>query len=113
MASLLGTSLAVFIAVTLVLFGGAALMMGRAVGVTWRPAWLCVFYGAMLGVVDRFLIFALFGGDGLSLSGWAIDTGVIVAVALLAQRVTQANRMVAQYPWLYQRAGLLNWRNKA
>ncbi|MSP82101.1 MAG: hypothetical protein EXQ94_03970 [Alphaproteobacteria bacterium] len=113
MESLLGTSIAVFIGVTIILFGGAALMMGRAVGATWRPAWHCVGYGLMLGVADRFLIFALFGGDGLSLTGLAIDTGLIIAIALLARRVTQVNRMIGQYPWMYERTGLLGWREKA
>jgi branched-chain amino acid transport system ATP-binding protein len=34
----------------------------------------------------------------------------LIGIALLAYRITQAQKMVAQYPWLYQRTGLLSWR---
>jgi uncharacterized protein DUF6867 len=37
---------------------------------------------------------------------------VILAIALSAHRFTLARKMVAQYPWLYERSGLLNWREK-
>ena len=105
-------NLAVFFGVTVVLFGAAAWLMGRAIGETWRPAWQCVPYGLMLTVANRFVVFALFGGDGLSISGFVIDALVIVAVALFAQRLTRARKMVQQYPWLFDRAGLLGWREK-
>jgi hypothetical protein len=113
MDDLLGTSIDVFVGVTVVIFGGAALLMGRAIGDTWRPAWQCVLYGAMLALADRFVIYALFGGDPLRVSGLLVDGLVIVGVALLAQRVTRARKMVSQYPWLYERAGPIGWRERA
>jgi ABC-type uncharacterized transport system permease subunit len=100
----------VFIGVTCILIGFAALATGRALASTWRPVWWAVFYAALLGLVDRFLHWSLFGGDLLSPLGYAIDTAVLIAIALLAYRVTQAARMVQQYPWLYRRAGLFSWR---
>jgi hypothetical protein len=39
MQDILGSSLPVFIGVTLILFGGAAIMTGHALAGTWRPAW--------------------------------------------------------------------------
>ncbi|NIA67086.1 hypothetical protein HBA54_00605 [Pelagibius litoralis] len=112
MIALLGTSLPVFIAVTLFLGGGAAFMTGQALSAHWRPVWQAVGYSMLLGLADRFIIFSLFGGELLSLSGYVIDTAVIMAVALLSYRATRARTMVAQYPWLYERAGPFGWRER-
>jgi len=46
----------------------------------------------------------------------ALTLGDKVAVSsgnFYAYRLTQAHKMVAQYPWLYERAGLFAWREKA
>lgn len=99
----------VFIGVTLILFGGAAYMMGQAISITWRPVVHVMAYAALLGAGDRFLIFALFGGELTSLVGYLIDTTVIIAIGLVAFRITRVNRMVSQYPWLYRRSGLFSW----
>ena len=112
MIALLGTSLPVFIAVTVVLAGGAAFMTGQALSAHWRPAWQVVGYSLLLGFADRFIVFSLFGGELLSLSGYLIDTAVIMGIALLSYRATRARTMVAQYPWLYERAGPFGWREK-
>ncbi len=74
--------------------------------------WQVVFYCLLLGLGARFLIFSLFEGKLLSLSGYLIDAGVLVAIGLFAYRLTQARKMVSQYPWIYERAGLLGWREK-
>ena len=66
----------------------------------------------MLGGAARFLTFALFEGELLLLSGYLIDAAVLIAIALFAYRLTQARKMVAQYPWLYERAGAFGWRHK-
>ncbi|WP_420348511.1 DUF6867 family protein [Pelagibius sp.] len=110
MIPILGTSLPVFIAVTVVLVGGAAFLAGQALSAHWRPAWQVVGYSLLLGLADRFVIFSLFGGELLLLSGYVIDTAVIMAIALLSYRLTRARTMVAQYPWLYERAGPFGWR---
>ncbi|WP_260293946.1 DUF6867 family protein [Sedimenticola hydrogenitrophicus] len=99
----------VFIGVTLVLFGGAGYMMGQAVAITWRPLRQVFLYALLLGAGDRFLVFALFDGELISLGGYLIDTTAITLIALLAFRVTRVNRMISQYPWLYRRTGLLSW----
>ena len=112
MTAVLGNSLAVFVGVTLLLMGFAAFMTGQAVAATWRPYWQAVLYGVLLGLVDRFLIFALFDGALLSLVGFLVDTAVLIAVATAAFRITRTHRMVNQYPWLYERAGPFGWREK-
>ena len=75
--------------------------------------WQVFAYGILLGGGDRFAVYALFDGGLLSPTGYVIDTVVLMAIALFAYRTTLARRMVAQYPWLYERAGLFGWRDKA
>ena len=100
----------VFLGVTVVLCGFAAFATGRALAGTWRPIWWTVPYCLLLALVGRFLQWSLFDGELLSPTGYAVDAAVLTAVGLAAYRVTQAARMVRQYPWLYVRAGLFSWR---
>lgn len=104
------TPLVGILVVTLFLGCGASWMMGQALAATWRPRWQVIVYGLMLGMADRFMNFALFEGVLLSLSGYLVDTVLILAAAFVAYRMTQARMMVQQYPWLYERAGLFGWR---
>ena len=113
MEQLIGNSLAVFIGMTCIIAGGAAWMTGQALAATWRPAWQAVGYALLLTLADRFLIFALFEGQLLSLAGFALDSAVLIAIALVAHRSTLAGQMVKQYPWLYERQGLLTWRRRS
>ena len=113
MAALLGVpDLLITLFVTAIIVGFAAFMTGQALANTWRPAWQMLPYGLMLGFADRFLVWGLFGGDGLSVSGYVIDTAYLIAVGFAAYRLTRARRMVTQYPWLYERAGPFGWRDK-
>jgi len=107
-----GAPLAVFIGLTVILMGGAGWMTGQALASGWKPAWLVLPYGVLLGLVDRFLTWGLFQGELLSFSQFVIDSAVILSIAALAHRFTRARKMVAQYPWLYDRTGLLTWREK-
>ncbi len=112
MNELLGTTPPVFIGVTLSLFGFAAFITGQALARTWRPWWHMVTYGALLGCGDRFIHYALFEGVLITLSGYLIGATVLIAIGLIAFRMTQAHQMVAQYPWVYERVGLFGWREK-
>ncbi|MBX9635724.1 MAG: hypothetical protein K2X44_12145 [Magnetospirillum sp.] len=105
-------SIPVFIGLTIIFMGGCAFMTGQALAATWRPMWQTVPYALGIGLADRFLGFALFGGDLLSLPGYGLDALVLVAIALAAYRLTQARRMADQYPWLFERDGLFGWRDK-
>lgn len=106
----LGGSIGDFIGVTLILFGGAAFMTGQALAGTWRPAWQILPYGLLLAAADRFFSWGLFGGVLTSLSGFVIDAAIIIAIGCIAYRITQAYKMTAQYPWLYERSGVFSWR---
>jgi hypothetical protein len=113
MQSLLGTSFGVFIGLTVIIIGGAAIMTGRALADGWKSPLQVVFACFGLTLADRFLIYALFGGELLHLSGFLIDFAVLTAMALTAHRLTVVHKMVAQYPWRYERASLLTYREKA
>ena len=106
----LGAGLLEFIALTVVAFGGAALMMGRALADTWRPGWQNIAYCLLLGVANRLFQNFLFANDVLNLVAYVIGTAVLIAAAVVAYRATLAHKMVTQYPWLYQRTGLFSWR---
>ena len=113
MESLLGTSFGVFIGLTVIIIGGAAVMTGRALADGWRSPVQMVFACFGLALADRFLIYALFGGELLHLSGFLIDFAVITAMALVAHRLTVVHKMVAQYPWRYERESLWTYREKS
>jgi hypothetical protein len=112
MESLLGESPWVFLGLTVVLFGGAAWMMGQALALTWRPAGQLAPYALLLALADRFASFALFEGELLSVSGLVIDALVLGGIALAAFLATRAAKMVQQYPWLFERAGPFAWRQR-
>jgi hypothetical protein len=110
--ALLGGPATSFVGMTVVLFGAAAAMTGQALARNWRGAWQLLPYALLLAAGDRFLLYALFAARLLSITGFLSAAAILLAIAAFAFRVTQARRMCAQYPWLYQRAGLLRWRER-
>jgi branched-chain amino acid transport system ATP-binding protein len=108
-----GTSIGVFIGLTVILAGGAAILAGRAIADNWRPAWQVVAACLGLALFDRFLVYALFGGQLLHPGGFAAHFIVITALGLIAYRLTTVRKMVNQYPWRYEQASLWRYREKA
>jgi hypothetical protein len=109
--NLLDGSLIGFFLLTVVMFGFGAMMMGRALAETWRPLWQNIAYGLLLGVANRLFHNFFLADDVLNLPSYIFQTAVLIIIALIAYRITLAQKMVAQYPWLYQRIGLFSWRN--
>ena len=103
---------AVFLALTLIMGGTLALASGRAVARTWRPLWQAIAYMLPLTAMVRFLHFALFQAQLNSLLYYVSHTAVIMAFALLGYRITRTQQMTQKYPWLYEKAGALSWRQK-
>lgn len=112
MEAVIGSSLPVFIGVTLVLMGFCAYMTGRALAMTWRPVWHAVPYGMLLAAASRFLKYGLYDGELISFTGYVVDAVVLVAIAMIVYRAYNAMMMVKQYPWAYERAGIFGWREK-
>lgn len=86
--------------------GSAAFLTGQAIANIWRPAWQVCAYCLLLGLLWRFLSYALFAGQLLSLSGFVVNVSILIAIGWGSYRITHVNRMVSQYPWLYRRRGL-------
>jgi hypothetical protein len=94
------------------LIAPAAFATGHAVASTWRHWGQMVFYTALLSATLRFLDYALAGGELRAPAGFLLGWGIQLAVATFAYRLTRARQMVRQYPWLYQRKGLLGWEER-
>lgn len=105
-------SLGIFVLVTVVLGGGAAVLAGRAIAATWRPWWQVVIYMLLLGAAVRFIHFALFGGTLLSPHYYAVDGAVCLLAGLLGFRIARVGQMVRQYRWINVADGPLRWRRK-
>ncbi len=69
--------------------------------------------GLLLGVANRLFHYFFIKDDPINLLSYVLQTAVLIGIALLAYRITLAQKMVAQYPWLYQRTGLLSWQKKS
>jgi len=100
----------VFLWFTVIWMGGAALLTGRALALSWRPIWQVVLSCFGLGLVDRFFAYALFDASLLSVVGYMADTVTILGIGLFAYRVVHVSVIVRQYPWLFERTGWLTYK---
>jgi hypothetical protein len=112
LAAILGESPLVFLGLTVILVGGCAFMMGQAIAVSWRPYWQILPYSLILAAANRFLAFSLFQEQLLAVVPYLVSVGVVWGLATFGYRLTLVDLMVNQYPWLYERSGLLGWREK-
>lgn len=112
MDGVLGSSLGVFLGLTVLVFGGCGVLTGQTLAEGWKPQWMAYAYTLLLGLGDRFLTWGLFGGQLLSVYGFVVHTVVIGIITLTAYRLSLARRMVSQYPWLYERSGPFGWRER-
>ena len=113
LAALLGTTPSVFIGLTVILVGGAAILTGRAVANNWKPAWQVVAACFGLALANRFLTYALFQGELLNLPGLIVNFAVLSGLGLLSWRIAKVGKMVSQYPWRYERTSPFAYRELA
>ena len=102
----------IFLIMTVFFGGGAAFLAGRGLAIKWRSVWMAVLAMIPLTLGLRFLHFALFDASLTSLHYLITDFIILLALCLLGYRMTIAQKMVRQYPWLYQAAGPLGWKSK-
>jgi small-conductance mechanosensitive channel len=102
-------TIGIFLLVTIVMGGGAAVLAGRAIAATWRPWWHVGGYMLILGVAVRFIHFALFDETLLTLHYYLVDTAFCIFFGYVGFRMTRARQMVSQYGWLYAAAGPFGW----
>jgi len=131
MEAIIGSTIPVFVALTLVIFGFAGFMAGQGLATTWRPLWQVLPYSLLLGLADRFFTWSLFVSEASvpvdvtattevvqemtlwSGSAFLICTAVLIVYCLLGYRLTRVRQMVRQYPWLYEQTSPLSWRERA
>ena len=99
--------------VFLALCMGAAWMTGRSIANDWKPLWNLALGVLGLGFATRFLHYALYHAQFLSLSRFLLDTALLAVVAYIGYRYTRTNQMTRQYHWLYEKASPFNWRAKS
>jgi len=104
--------LRVFLALTVIIGGGAAFLAGRGLARSWKPFWRIFFYMALLAAAVRFFHHALFDGRLLSLYYYLVAYAALLAAACLGFRAMRTTQMVTQYRWLYERTSLLTWRER-
>lgn len=99
-----------FVLLTLAAGGGAAWRTGQAVAERWGEPWPVAAYTLLVAAAVRFLHYALFDAELLSLASYAIDAMILIAIGLLAHRVRRARHITEQYPWMFERTSPLTWR---
>jgi hypothetical protein len=107
-----GNTFAMALLFNLVLLGPASFMAGQGVATTWRPWAHLIGYSALLSAGLRFFDFALAGGELWSMGGFLLGWLAQFGIAFLAYRLTYVRQLLRQYPWLYQRKGLLGWEER-
>ncbi len=105
-------SIWIFLIMTVFFGGGAAFLAGRGLAMKWRPIWMPLLAMAPLTMGLRFLHFALFEAKLTSLHYFVTDFFVLSVACFLGYRITMAQKMVRQYPWLYEPDGLWGWRSR-
>jgi hypothetical protein len=111
-SDILGSSPGLFVFVTVVMFGWAAWQTGQALAHTWRPFRHMLPYSFLLALADRLFVVLLFEGELLSPVPFLVAWAVLLGLSGLSYRLTQASKMVSQYPWLYERDGPFGWRQR-
>ena len=86
---------------------------GRAMAEGWRGYGAVVLCAFGLGIMMRFLHFALFEGPFLSLELYCIDLTVLLVFSIAGFQVRRTSQMTSSYYWLYERSSPFSWRRKA
>ena len=99
----------VFLALTIVLGGAAAIATGRAIAQTWRPIWHLFPYMLILSAAIQFLHYALFAENLLSIQFYLVSVGITLLGAGLGYHRMRALQMATQYSWAFRQTGPLGW----
>ena len=112
MTLLWDNSFSAFVLLTICIGGGAAWMTGRGIALSWRPNYQIYVYMLLLTAAARFLHFALFEGQLLSIYYYLVNFVILTGFCWVGHRFTRTNQMVRQYHWLYEKTSPLSWKNR-
>lgn len=85
---------------------------GKAVAEGWQEYPTVVIYTLLLGVVMRFLHYALFQGPFISPFFYVIDVVLLLIFATAGFRVYMTRQMVSRYYWIYEKTSLFSWKKR-
>ena len=85
---------------------------GRAAAEGWSDYPIVVVYALLLGVMMRFLHYALFAGPFISPFYYVIDVVLLLIFASIGFRMKRTNQMVNNYYWLYEKTSAFSWKKK-
>ena len=101
----------VFFTVVLGMLGGIA--TGRAFAGSWKPLLTLPLALLAMAAAVRFLVYALAGEDLLSLQYLLVALVFVALGAAYGFRAKRTEQMCRQYPWLFAKAGAVNWTHRA
>ncbi len=90
----------------------ASWLSAKGVAKSWKPMVAFALNAVFLAAAVRFLHFALYGGTMFSLGLYIPDLIVLSLVGVVGFLYTRTNQMTAQYPWLYEKASPLSWKDR-
>ncbi|MDO1582149.1 DUF6867 family protein [Rhizobium oryzicola] len=85
---------------------------GKAVAEGWGELPLVFGYTLLLGVVMRFLHYALFEGPFINGFYYVVDIVLLLIFAVAGFRHRRTRQMVENYYWLYDKSSAFSWKNK-
>jgi hypothetical protein len=85
---------------------------GKAVAEGWGGLATVVIYTLLLGIVMRFLHYALFQGPFISGFYYVIDVVLLLAFSISGFRIRRTRQMVQNYYWLYEPTSAFSWKKK-
>ena len=99
-----------FLLLTVVLGGMGALASGRAIAAGWKSFAIVPFYMIAFAAFLRFLNYALFDGELLSVSGYVVAFTLTILAAGYGYRSCRVEQVTRQYSWIFKKAGPLGWK---
>lgn len=85
---------------------------GKAVAEGWQEYPTVVLYTLLLGVVMRFLHYALFQGPFISPFFYVIDVVLLIIFSTAGFRAYRTTQMVSKYYWIYEKTSPFSWKKK-
>ena len=85
---------------------------GRAAAEGWNGFPHVLVYALLLGVVMRFMHYALFQGPFISLPYYLLDVAVLLLFSSAGFRIRRTRQMVQNYYWLYEANSIFSWKKK-
>ncbi len=101
----------IFFTIALGTLGGIA--TGRAFANSWKSLVAMPLALLLLAAAVRFLHYALAGEELSSLQYYVVSLVFVVLGGIYGYRSKRSEQMCRQYPWLFAKAGPLNWSHRA